>query len=59
MTFSFNIMRFPELIALNFVRWNRRYGNAELEKLSDRSLQDIGLTPTRRDFDSVKPFWMP
>ena len=57
--FSLNIARFPELISLKFLRWNRPYANAELEKLSDRSLEDIGLKPTRRGFDGVKPFWMP
>jgi uncharacterized protein YjiS (DUF1127 family) len=57
--FPINVARIPELISLNFVRWKRHYVSAELEKLSDRSLEDVGLTPTRRDFDAVKPFWMP
>lgn len=30
-----------------------------LENLSDKGLEDIGLEPSRRDFDAVKPFWMP
>jgi len=30
-----------------------------LENLSDRSLEDIGLDPSRPDLDTVKPFWMP
>ena len=57
--FSLNIARFPELISLKFLRWNRPYASTELEKLSDRSLADIGLKPTRRGFDGGKPFWMP
>jgi len=57
--FSPNILRFPELIALHFLRWKRRYGPTELEHMSDRALEDIGLTPSRRDRDAVKPFWMP
>ena len=37
----------------------RYYDSAELENLSDRSFEDIGLEPPRRDFEAVKPFWMP
>ena len=44
---------------VNLPRWKRHYESAELENLSDRSLEDIGLEPPRRDFDAVKPFWMP
>lgn len=56
--FPIGITRFPELITIYF-RWKRPYAPAELEKLSDSSLRDIGLEPSRRDFDAVKPFWMP
>ena len=44
---------------VNLLRWKRHYESAELENLSDRSLEDIGLEPPRRDCDAVKPFWMP
>ena len=44
---------------VNLLRWKRYYESAKLENLSDRSLEDIGLEPPRRDFDAVKPFWMP
>jgi uncharacterized protein YjiS (DUF1127 family) len=30
-----------------------------LESLSDKNFKDIGLEPPKRDFDTVKPFWMP
>ena len=56
---SLDFVRFPELIFVSFRRWARRRANAEVEKLSDRTLEDIGLEPPRRDFDAVKPFWMP
>ncbi len=52
--FPLGISRFSKLIILR-----RHYASAKLESLSDRSLQDIGLEPYRRDFDAVKPFWMP
>jgi len=55
--FPLGISRFPEFIALHFLRWN--FLGAKLENLSDQSLQDIGLEPYQRDFDAVKPFWMP
>ena len=55
--FPLGMSRFPEFIALYFLRWN--FLGAKLENLSDQSLQDIGLEPYRRDFDAVKPFWMP
>jgi len=48
-----------DLRSASSVREKRYYDSAELENLSDRSLEDIGLEPPRRDFDAVKPFWMP
>jgi uncharacterized protein YjiS (DUF1127 family) len=30
-----------------------------LENLSDRSLEDIGLEVRKRDFGTLKPFWIP
>ena len=44
---------------VNLLRSKRYYESAKLENLSDRSLEDIGLEPPRRDCDAVKPFWMP
>jgi uncharacterized protein YjiS (DUF1127 family) len=58
-TFQLNITQFPELIFVHFLRWTRHYTRTELENLSDRSLEDIGLDPSRPDLDTVKPFWMP
>ena len=53
------ITRFPEWATVDLLREKRYYDSAELENLSDRSLEDIGLEPPRRDCDAVKPFWMP
>jgi uncharacterized protein YjiS (DUF1127 family) len=44
---------------VNLLRWKRYYESAKLENLSDRSLEDIGLEPARRNFVAVMPFWMP
>jgi uncharacterized protein YjiS (DUF1127 family) len=57
--FPLVISRFSGLAALWMLRWQRSFATAQLDALSDRSLQDIGLEPDRRDFDAVKPFWMP
>ena len=48
-----------EWATVSLLREKRHYNSAELENLSDRSLEDIGLEPPRRDFEAVKPFWMP
>jgi uncharacterized protein YjiS (DUF1127 family) len=57
--FPLEITRFPESTTVCLLREKKRYyDSAELENLSDRSLEDIGLEPPRRDFDAVKPFWM-
>jgi uncharacterized protein YjiS (DUF1127 family) len=53
------ITRFSDWATVYLLREKRYYDSAELENLSDRSLEDIGLEPPRRDFDAVKPFWMP
>jgi uncharacterized protein YjiS (DUF1127 family) len=57
--FPLDITRFPELITVYFLGGKRRSARIELENLSDKNLKDIGLEPMRRDFDAVKPFWMP
>ncbi|HEV3159951.1 MAG: hypothetical protein WBG18_23120 [Xanthobacteraceae bacterium] len=57
--FPLGLSRFSDLITVCFVRWKHHFAGAKLENLSDRALQDIGLEPCRRDFDTVKPFWMP
>jgi uncharacterized protein YjiS (DUF1127 family) len=56
--FPLDITRFPELFEVYFLRWLHST-RVELENLSDKNLRDIGLEPPRRDFDTVKPFWMP
>ena len=56
---ALDISRFSELIALYFFRRKHYYAGTNLENLSDKGLEDIGLEPSRRDFDAVKPFCMP
>jgi len=53
------VARVPEIFAGYFLRWRRNSISAELNDLSDKSLEDIGFKRTRQDFDAVKPFWMP
>ena len=60
--FPLEITRFPEWITVYLLDGKRHYDSAELQNLSDRSLEDIGLEPCKppkQDFDAVKPFWMP
>jgi uncharacterized protein YjiS (DUF1127 family) len=39
--------------------WHRRsHSRAELATLSDRCLQDIGLSRCTASFEAAKPFWM-
>lgn len=58
--FPRELIRLPELIAGNFVRWTHRDAAGDLHDLSDRTRADIGMAePLRRDLDAVKPFWMP
>ena len=57
MTISpFDLTRFPEFL-INLLRRKSHIQSAQ--NLSDRSLEDVGLEPHRRDFDAVKPFWQP
>ena len=53
-----SITRSLEWFEVHFLRW-RRSAHLELEDESDEELKDIGIEPSRRDFDAVKPFWMP
>ncbi len=57
--FPLDIMRFPALLTIYLVRWKRDDNQSTLENLSDETLEDIGLEPSKPDFDAVKPFWMP
>jgi uncharacterized protein YjiS (DUF1127 family) len=42
-----------------FAEWRRRArSRAELMNLSDRCLQDIGMSRSSADFEASKPFWM-
>ena len=54
-----DLSRFSDLLAVCFVRWKHHFVDARLENLSDESLKDIGIELYRRDFDVVKPLWMP
>ncbi len=57
--FPVDVTRFPDLITVYLLRWKRYYTRTELANLSDETLEDIGLEPSRQDFDAVKPFWIP
>jgi uncharacterized protein YjiS (DUF1127 family) len=57
--FPLDLSRFSDFVAVCFVRWKREFRGVTLENLSDRSLKDIGIEPHHREFDTVKPFWMP
>jgi hypothetical protein len=57
--FAFALSRFSDLIVVCFGRRRHHGRGATLDNLSDSSLKDIGIEPCRRDFDTVKPFWMP
>jgi hypothetical protein len=54
-----DLSRFSGFLAVYFIRWTHHFADARLENLSDESLKDIGIEPSRHDFDIVKPFWMP
>jgi hypothetical protein len=36
----------------------QRVDSPDLRNLSDRCLEDIGLTPAETDFEASKPFWL-
>jgi hypothetical protein len=57
--FRHAITWFPEWVAGYLLHGKLHYDSAELENLSDRSLEDIGLEVTKRAFGTVKPFWIP
>ena len=42
--FPLGISRFPEFIALYFLRWKRPFPCAKLENLSDQSLRTNGIS---------------
>jgi hypothetical protein len=54
-----DLSRFSDFLAVYLVRWKHHFADARLENLSNESLKDIGIELCRRDFDTVKPFWMP
>ena len=56
--FPLGIARSLEWFEVQFLRL-RRPAHLELEDDSDEELKDIGIEPPKRDFDAVKPFWMP
>ena len=46
------------LVLTTFREWRRRaHGRAELARLDDRMLRDIGITRADAEFLSNKPFW--
>jgi hypothetical protein len=57
--FPHAITWFPEWVTAYLLRGKRHCDSAELENLSDRSLKDIGLEVRKRDFGTLKPFWIP
>jgi uncharacterized protein YjiS (DUF1127 family) len=57
---SLELIRLPEMIASSLARWRQRNPGCDLNDLSDKTLEDVGLAePLRHDLDAVKPFWMP
>ena len=45
-------------LVATFREWRRRaHGRAELAKLDDKMLRDIGITRADAEFLSNKPFW--
>jgi uncharacterized protein YjiS (DUF1127 family) len=54
-----DLSRFSDFLAVCSFRQKHHFADARLENLSDESLKDIGIEPSRHDFDMVKPFWMP
>jgi hypothetical protein len=57
--FAHAITWFPEWVTADLLHGKLHYVSAELENLSDRSLEDIGLKVRTRDFGTPKPFWIP
>jgi len=55
--FPFGIIGKLEWFEVHFL--HRRPDHVELEDESEEELKDIGIEPPKRDFDAVKPFWMP
>ncbi len=46
-------------VAQRLVEWRHRArSRSELMGLSDRCLQDIGMSPCTSVFEASKPFWM-
>ena len=39
--------------------WQYSCSRSELEGLSDKCLQDIGISRCTAEFEAAKPFWMP
>lgn len=38
--------------------WQYSCSRSELESLSDKCLQDIGISRCEAEFEAAKPFWM-
>jgi hypothetical protein len=54
-----DLARFSDFLTVCVVHWKHHFADAGLENLSDESLKDVSIEPCRREFDLVKPFWMP
>jgi hypothetical protein len=56
------MLRMPSLFKLCGVKrlfiGGQRVDSPDLRNLSDRCLEDIGLTPCKTDFEASKPFWL-
>ena len=55
MTIFSHAITFPEWVIAYLLRGKRHYDSGELENLSDRSLEDIGLEVHKRGFGTLKP----
>ena len=66
MSTNLNIMAVRPLLGLRWCQAKERFAKwrcqmrsrAELINLSDRCLQDIGMSRCTADFEASKPFWM-
>jgi len=51
-------MNFGEAVKQVFVGGAPRVASADLQNLSDKDLEDIGLVRLRTDLEAVKPFYL-
>jgi hypothetical protein len=56
------ILKMPSFFGICAVKrlfiGGHRIDSPDLRNLSDRCLEDIGLSPGKKDFEAAKPFWL-